>query len=301
MAEMPEEATEEELQSLREDLMNPYDKTNTNWIQSVRDIDGQTLITGMAFYGQESAKSQISPFLKRRAAFPNTLILGQPGMGKTRMARWIADQRALNFLELLCPANPDDLPKHGIVLLDECHRQRHPEWLFATMENDMVSVLGATTRPELLDSAFKSRFMLTLHLKRYEEEAMVEMALAIMDLSPQASKIYARASAGNPRQLEMILAVAQELGPLNVVEVLTSCRITIDGLTEYHLDVLRALRKVGRPIGVSTLASMLFSDEASIKEHEQLLVELELMDLRPNGRELSRTGKTYLEALEQTP
>jgi Holliday junction resolvasome RuvABC ATP-dependent DNA helicase subunit len=62
---------------------------------------------------------------------------------------------------------------------------------------------------------------------------------------------------------------------------------------------LEALQRAGRPVGLSTLASMLYSDEGSVKEYEQLLIDFELVDLRSNGRVLSREGKKYL--LEQTP
>jgi Holliday junction resolvasome RuvABC ATP-dependent DNA helicase subunit len=272
------------------------------WMRTINEsINASPLSVGLEFYGQGGAKKQIEPFLRRTESFPNTLILGQPGVGKTRMAKWIADQRAESFDELLCPVNPDDVPRWGIVLLDEVHRQRHPEWLFPVMEDKNVTVLGATTKPEALDSAFKSRFMLTLHLKRYENKAMIQMAKSIVALTDEDAALYASASAGNPRQLEMILTVAKELGVKNVEDVLAACQITIDGLTGYHLDVLRGLQRVARPIGLSSLASLLFSDEQSVKEAEQLLFELGLVELKPNGRLISKLGKTYIRSLEQTP
>jgi Holliday junction resolvasome RuvABC ATP-dependent DNA helicase subunit len=254
----------------------------------------------MTYYGQESAKEQIEPFMARSEPFPNTLILGQPGIGKTRLAQWIASRRNVIFEELLCPINPDDLPYAGMVLLDECHKQRHPEYLFPMMEKEEITILGATTRPELMEPAFKSRFMLTLHLKRYEQAAMIEMTHDLLKMSEESAELYASASAGNPRQLERIMAVAKELGPIEHEKVLRACRITGDGLTEYHLSVLDALGRAGRPIGLSTLASMIYSDEQSVKEHEQLLVEFDLIELRSNGRVLSREGKKLLKSIEQT-
>lgn len=253
------------------------------------------------FFGQDVAKKQIEPFLDREDSFPNTMILGMPGIGKTRLAQWIASKRAEPFEELLSPVNPDDIPPSGIVLLDECHRQRHPEWLFPAMASEDFSIIGATTRPELLDPAFKSRFILTLTLQRYGEEAMKEMVKHLIeDISDEGAEIYAAASAGNPRQLELLVEIANSLGWASYEEVLSSARITGDGLTESHLRVLEALQKAGRPIGVSTVASMLYSDEQSIKEAEQYLVELDLVELRSNGRILTRGGKRYLKALEQT-
>jgi len=253
----------------------------------------------MAYFGQEGAKQQLAPFIGRDEPFPNTLILGRPGIGKTRLARWIAEQRREMFEEFLCPVNPDSLPNHGIVMLDEAHRQRHPEWLWAIMDSD-VAVLAATTRPEQLEQAFKSRFMLTIHLKRYSDDSMKEMALSILPMNDEDAELYASASAGNPRQLELILSVAKELGPSNHNEVLGASRITADGLTEYHVDLLRALDKAGRPIGLSTLSGMLYSDDQTVKEHEAFLIEEGLMSLRTNGRLITRDGRTYMARLEQT-
>jgi len=254
----------------------------------------------MEYFGQESAKSQIQPFLKRVEGFPNTLILGRPGIGKTRLARWIASQRKEEFEEFLCPINPDSLPSLGIIMLDEAHKQKHPEWLWTIMESEYVSVLAATTRPEQLEPSFKSRFMLTVTLKRYSIGSMTEMGLSILDMNPDSAMLYASASAGNPRQLELILAVAKELGAENHEEVLSACRITADGLTEYHIEVLTALRKAGRPIGLSSLAGLLYSDEQTVKDAEPLLIEMDLVSLRSNGRALARNGEQYLSRLEQT-
>ncbi len=278
-------------------------ETRIQWSARVLGVD-ESLIMNLAptvdeFYGQSAAKEQIAPFISRVDAFPNTLILGRPGIGKTRMARWIAAQRREPFEEFLCPVNPDTLPLGGIIMLDEAHRQRHPEWLWGIMESADASVLAATTRPELLESAFKSRFILTIHLKRYTDESMVDMGNSILDMTDESAALYASASAGNPRQLELILSVAKELGPENHEIVLKACRITGDGLTEFHVDVLKALQRIGRPIGLSSLASILYSDEQTIREYEQLLVEYQLISLLSNGRLLSRQGTKYLIALEQ--
>ena len=255
---------------------------------------------GLEFYGQKVAMGQIAPFVSRAAPFPNTLILGEPGIGKTRLARWIADQRTEPFEELMAPAKPEDFPTYGIVLLDEVHRQARPEWLFPIMENATVTILGATTRPEQLEPAFASRFFLRLHLARYEETAMIEMASGLLDdATPETLATYAGASAGNPRQLERIVAVAKEVGVNETEQVLAACRINGDGLTDIHLKLLGTLRKGNRPMGLGTLAVMLYLDEETVRQHERLLIEYDLVELRPNGRFITRAGKRYMVALEQ--
>ena len=308
---MPEEETDDIYKEVNEHdesfkLLNSLPKrepheTMRQWSRRVLEIEEPVRRVDMDYFGQEAVKEQIDPFLDRYEAFPNTLILGMPGMGKTRLAKWIANIREQPFLEVLCPVNPDDLPYEGIVLLDEAHGQRKPEFLFERMGMDTMTVIAATTRPEMLDAAFKSRFLLQLHLTRYDRKAMVEMAQSILPMNDESADLYASASAGNPRQLERILEVAKELGYEDHEGVLRACRITADGLTEYHLRLLEALQRAGRPVGLSTLASMLYSDEQSVREHEQLLIDEGLLDLRSNGRTLSREGKKVVKRLEQTP
>jgi len=251
-------------------------------------------------FGQEAVVKQITPFLNRDVQFPNTLILGEPGMGKTHLARWIAGERGESFEELMAPVAPEDIPGFGIVLLDEVHRQTRPESLFPTMESDRVTILGATTRPEKLEPAFASRFFLKLYLTRHSNEAMAEMAKWLLrDVTDETAEIFASASAGNPRQLERIAAVAAQIGVNDAEAVLSTVQITADGLTDIHLRMLRTLRKGNRPMGLSTLAVMLYLDEDTVKQHERLLVEFDLVELRPNGRLITKTGRQYLTVVEQ--
>jgi len=276
-------------------------ETNRAWAIRMLDVDPADLRVPekLTFYGQESAKTQIEPFIDRNETFPNTLILGMPGVGKTRLAKWIASRRYETFEELFCPINPDDIPLNGIVLLDECHRQRHPEWLFPTMEDDSFTIIGATSRPELLDPAFKSRFILQIHLRRYEHRAMKEMVQALLPgLSDDSADMYASASAGNPRQLELIVEIARAVGQEQQEEVLSAARITGDGLTADHLRLLSALRGAQRPIGLTTLAGMLYVDEQSVRDWEQYLIEIGHLEVRSNGRILSKAGKRYMKALD---
>lgn len=252
--------------------------------------------TEVIFFGQNDVKNQIAPFLGRSEAFPNMLVLGEPGIGKTQFAKWVASQRKEVFDELLCPVKPEDIPDYGIILLDEAHLQRHPEWLWPTMESHLVTVLGATTRPELLEPAFKSRFFLTIHLRKADEDALVELCEYLLPgVSKESAKVYAGASAGNPRQMERICATAEQVGVNDPALVLATCRLTVDGMTEYQITMLEALERAARPLGLGSLAVLMYTDEQSIREAERLPVEEGLIQLRSNGRTLTKRGKRYLE------
>jgi len=251
------------------------------------------------FIGQRAVKRQIKPFLNATEAFPNTLILGEPGIGKTNLARWIAHERDESFAERLCPVAPGDIDEK-VVLLDECHQQRTPEPLFEIMENRHVTVLGATTRPSQLNPAFRSRFFLELHLMPYPVNEMHELVrhLAGENIPDDAAAIFASASAGNPRQAERIVMTAKRMNTYDPNRVLAICRITADGLTEMHLRYLSKLKEMKRPVGLNQLAMLLYSDDQTLRNLERVLTEYKLIELLPNGRVISSKGGEYLKRLD---
>lgn len=248
------------------------------------------------FFGQEHIRQQVEPFLTQ-PKFPHTLILGEPGIGKTHLARWIAHERGEPLEEFLCPA-PLDLPRRGIVLLDEAHRQRRPEWLFPHMEDGRLTVLAATTRPELLEPAFKSRFFLVLHLTRLTQHSMEAL---IKHLGPgigsEDMRVLARAAAGNPRQAHKIMSTAHAVGSYDPEKVLPVCQITMDGLTELHLRYLRVLGRADRPLGLAQIATLAYSDDQTLKNVERLLIECDLISLTSTGRALTRPGRNFVDRL----
>lgn len=250
---------------------------------------------GLVLVGQQVIKSQIEPFM-RGEKFPHSLILGPPGIGKTHLARWIAAKRGEAFEEYLAPVKAEQLPRVGMVLIDEAHRQWRPESLFPIMEQGFLTIMAATTRPELLDPAFVSRFSLRLDLDLLSQEDSEALIAGLLDTDVDVTKLAA-ASAGNPRQAQRIVTTAKALGTTDPHYVLAAIRINADGLDDVHLKILRQLRKVSRPLGVAQLATMLYTSEQDIKEHERLLMNHGLLDLTSGGRMLTKKGEKYADAI----
>lgn len=269
----------------------------TSWARSLlEEAETPGSINGVVVYGQDLVKNQIRPFLDRKERFPHTLILGLPGIGKSHFARWIAGERKEPFIELMAPLRTtESLPTVGIVLLDEVHRQSRPEWLFPLMERSMT-LLAATTRPEMIEPAFLSRFFLTLTLDPLDQGASEDLITALLGEGDHVP-ILARATAGNPRQAHQIAETAKGLGTTDPETVLSTVRINGDGLRDLHMKYLKTLKRLGRPTGANQLAILLSTNEQTIKEHERLLLELELIDLSSSGRILTRKGHRYTELL----
>lgn len=270
--------------------------TQVNWAKSYLDSEVQ-IAQPVPYFGQQEIRNKIQPFLEQHK-FPHTLLTGPPGIGKTHLAHWIAGMRAQQFEEHLCPVTISDVAHYGIVFLDEIHRQSNPESLYPLMDNVTVTLIGATTRPESLEPAFRSRFFLVLKLRHYTPEAMAEMLrhYAQADLDDEIAMTFAKASAGNPRQLQRIILTAQGIDSWDPEEVLQVCQVNADGLTEAHFDYLTQLYGAGRPVGVSQLALLLYSDDQTVKEVERLLLHHDLISLTSSGRKLTKKGRRYLEA-----
>ena len=269
----------------------------SKWMRRITEGHNPTHPKNLNWFGQPHVIAQIQPFMESSIAFPHTLLLSEPGLGKSHLAEWIAAQRGDAFEEILAPTEPEKLPMMGIVLIDEIHLQRKPEPLFQSMKMDTPTIMGATTRPELIDKAFRSRFFLELYLHRYTSDEMKELIDAELDASDEMLDILSTAAAGNPRQAKRLAEVARRLDTDNPAEVLAACQITADGLTDLHLRYLKALRDAHRPMGLTQLATILYADETTLRGLEPLLLDYHLIDLNSNGRSLTRNGAAYAKGL----
>jgi len=253
------------------------------------------------FIGQDAAKTQLSAFLEAEY-YPNTLIMGDAGLGKTYLAKWIAgkcDQNVQIHREL--PIKRKQLEdQFKFVILDEVHQQRHAEWLYPLMEDPSWTFIGTTNMPEKLPEAFKTRFIVQIRLRRYTVEEMQDMVKkANPEIGDQDAFVLGNAGGGNPRQLQRIIATAEALGNWDPSTVLATVRINADGISEDHLAYLECLEDFDRPIGVQYVASRLSIDVGTVRSLEQHLLDMGFITLEPNGRALTALGSGYTRLMRE--
>ena len=197
------------------------------------------------FIGQEQAKEQLRIHIeaakKRGDALEHVLLVSPPGLGKTTLAKIIANEIQSNFKQAIGPvmerldlaSTLTNLERTDILFIDEIHRMKGhvQESLYPAMEDykldltigqgpasDVVqlqlkpfTLVGATTREGLLAGPFRDRFGIRIHLDYYEAEDL-QQAIRInstklnIDIDETAEYALARRSRGTMRIANKLLA-----------------------------------------------------------------------------------------------
>ena len=197
------------------------------------------------FIGQDQAKEQLRIHIeaakKRGDALEHVLLVGPPGLGKTTLAKIIANETQSNYKQAIGPVMEKldlastlmNLDQGDILFIDEIHRMKGyvQELLYPAMEDyqldlaigqgpasDVVqmslkqfTLVGATTREGLLAGPFRDRFGIRIHLDYYEAEDL-QQAIRInstklnIDIDETAEYALARRSRGTMRIANKLLA-----------------------------------------------------------------------------------------------
>lgn len=237
---------------------DPHDKAaigemwGASMVRSPREMqEDEAIVTSLRptnfseYIGQKEVKGNLEIACRaakaRKEALDHVLLHGPPGLGKTSLAKIIAEELSVGFKSTSGPVieRPGDLAAiltalepHDVLFIDEIHRLPRvvEEVLYPALEDYQIDILigqgpaaksvkvelkpftlvGATTRTSLLTSPLRDRFGIVFRLNYYSPEdlsSIVKRASGILGVlidQDSALEIGKRAR-GTPRIANRIL------------------------------------------------------------------------------------------------
>lgn len=272
------------------------------------------------YIGQDKAKALIKVMLdaadREDKFYPNFLLCGTAGQGKTSLAKLIYDGLPYRFLDGATVNKVlDEL--YGFLIIDEIHNLK-PETadsLNLLIDSARVHIVGCTTNPGDLPGPFRSRFQ-TLNLAPYTEHELMQMMRGVLDrkgtmeISDDLLMEIAKRGRQTPRITLKYLSFTMDLMVVNSETVLMPERLNeafyllgLDGqgLSDLDHKYLDSFPSNGKPVGLNYLMAVLSLDKETIEDEiEPYLLHLGLIDRTKAGRvkvmtELERT--TWVDSL----
>ncbi len=264
--------------------MNPEDKKRL-FSGSLKDEDREYDLTLRPqrfsdFVGQESLKENLAVFVsaakKRGDPLDHILFCGPPGLGKTTLARILANELGVTISVTSGPVlekkgdlagNLTNLSEKQLLFIDEIHRLNRvvEESLYPAMEDFVFDIMtgegpaarairiplskftlvGATTRAGLITSPMLARFGYTGRMNYYAAKELKAIALRsakILNITCEADAALelGKRSRGTPRVVNRLLRRARDVAEVKGNGIITvDCvkqTLTMLGIDECGMD-----------------------------------------------------------------
>jgi len=299
-----------------------------------------------SYIGQEGIKRNLKVIIgaskKRRDNPDHLLFYGPAGLGKTTLAYLTAKEAGANLKTASAPIieKPGDLvalltnlSEGDFLFIDECHRLNRSieEYLYSAMEDFKLSLIlgkgpmaktleldiphftlvGATTRLDLLSSPLRSRFGAIFQLKFYEPnevEEIIRRSAKILKIriSEGAVKELSKRSRFTPRIANKLLKRVRDFTQMEDKDLITEdiSKKALDFLEIDHLGLepgdikmLEAIIKKfdGGPVGLQALSAGTSEEKNTILDiYEPYLIQLGLIRRTSKGRIATKLAYDHL-------
>jgi Holliday junction DNA helicase RuvB len=303
--------------------------------QRLTDIIGQEQII-------ERLQIAVAAARNRKEPLDHLLFYGPPGLGKTTLSYVMANEMGVKMSPTAGPSieRAGDLAailtrmtKGEILFIDEIHRlgRTVEEILYPAMEDfklDIVTgkgpgaktirlnlphftVVGATTRLDMLSSPLRTRFVGIYRMDYYSLDAMITIvtrAARVLNVSidQDGSAEIGRRARGTPRIALRLLKSVRDFAQVRAQGAInqTVARDALDlmGVDPLGLDdidrrvMLGIIQKFdGGPVGLDTIAASIGEEPNTIMDvYEPYLLQLGFLERTPRGRVATRHAYDYL-------
>jgi Holliday junction DNA helicase RuvB len=298
------------------------------------------------FVGQDKIKSNLDISIKaakkRKEVIEHMLFHGPSGLGKTTLSYLIANELGKNIRITSGPAIEKvgdlgailtNMEDGDVLFIDEIHRLNKliEEVLYPAMEDyalDIIvgkgpsartirldlpkfTLIGATTRIDLISSPLLNRFGITHRLDYYYDddiEKIIKRSSKVFDIKIDldGAKKIARSSRKTPRIANRLLKRVRDFaqvkgdGIINekiVDETFRHLEIDCYGLERTDRKILEIIIEKfnSGPVGISTLAASISEKEDTIEYvYEPYLLQLGFIIRTPRGRKATKFAYEHL-------